>query len=70
MYLEGNRRWVPRMEFKTINWARRDTAHYDSELPPSSPIQGYDYPDDHVRPTYEITPGFIKPCTVFKSFFL
>ena len=74
MYLEGNRRWLPRTEVKTINWARRDTALLTLTLkltpPPSpSPIQGYDYPDDPVPPTYEMTPGFIKPCTVFKSSF-
>ena len=33
----------------------------------NSPIQDYVDPDDHIQPTYEITPGF-KPFTVLELF--
>ena len=32
----------------------------------NSPIQDYYHPDDHIAPTYEMTPGF-KPFTVENS---
>ena len=32
-----------------------------------NPIQDYDHPDDHTKPTYEMTPGF-KPLTVLLLF--
>ena len=33
----------------------------------NSPIQDYVDPDDHIQPTYEMTPGF-KPFTVLELF--
>ena len=67
MYLEGNRRWVPRTEFKTINWARRDTAHSDSEFdyPPPPPFRAT---ITRTIMFFLLMKWFIKPCTVFKSF--
>ena len=35
----------------------------------NSPIQDYVDPDDHIQPTYEMTPGF-KPFTVLELFLL
>ena len=34
----------------------------------NSPIQDYVDPDDHIQPTYEMTPGF-KPVTVLELFY-
>ena len=34
----------------------------------NSPIQDYVDPDDHIQPTYEMTPGF-KPFTVLELFY-
>ena len=34
----------------------------------NSRSQDYTHPDDHIKPTYDITPGF-KPFTVILSFF-